>query len=64
MATERDTRRKRKAKGKLYGRVKPDNPTQSRGFTGEANKLGGDHPSGEAFSKALDKLVPKKDGTS
>ena len=52
-------RRKRKPKGK------PDNPAQSKRFIEAAKKLGVDE-SGEAFSKALNKLVPKKnkDGSS
>jgi len=51
--------RKRKPKGK------PDNPAQSKRFIEAAKKLGVDE-SGEAFSKALNKLVPKKntDGSS
>jgi hypothetical protein len=53
MATGREKRRKRKPKGK------PDNPAQSRKFIEAAKRLGVDE-SGEAFSKALDKLVPKK----
>jgi hypothetical protein len=53
MATERGKRRKRRPKGK------PDNPAQSKRFIEAAKKLGVDE-SGEAFSKALNKLVPKK----
>jgi hypothetical protein len=54
MAGEKGKRRKRKPKGK------PDNPAQSKRFIEAARKLGVDE-SGEAFSKALNKLVPKKD---
>jgi hypothetical protein len=59
MATERGKRRKRRPKGK------PDNPAQSKRFIEAAKKLGVDE-SGETFSKALNKLVPKKnkDGSS
>jgi len=59
MAGEKGKRRKRRPKGK------PDNPAQSKRFIEAAKKLGVDE-SGEAFSKALNKLVPKKnkDGSS
>jgi hypothetical protein len=53
MATGREKRRKRRPKGK------PDNPAQSKRFIEAAKALGAD-PSGEAFKRALDKLVPKK----
>jgi hypothetical protein len=53
MAGERGKRRKRKPKGK------PDNPAQSRKFIEAAKRLGVDQ-TGEAFQRALDKLVPKK----
>jgi hypothetical protein len=53
MAGERGKRRKRRPR-------KRDHPAQSRKFIEEARKLGVDE-SGEAFSKALDKLVPKKE---
>lgn len=57
MATGKDRRKKRKPpKGRL------DNPAQSRRFIEEAKKLGVDE-SGEAFNRALDKLVPKKPKT-
>ena len=50
MATERG---KRRPKGK------PDNPAQSKRLIEAAKRLGVDE-SGEAFSKALNKIVPKK----
>ena len=53
MAGERGKRRKRKPKGK------PDNPAQSKRFIEAAKALGVDE-SGEAFKRAMDKLVPKK----
>ena len=53
MAGERGERKKRGRKGR------PDNPAQSKRFIEEARKLGVDE-SGEAFRKAIDKLVPKK----
>jgi hypothetical protein len=52
MAIGREKRRKRKP-------PKRDNPAQSRKFIEAAKKLGVDE-SGEAFNRALDKLVPKK----
>ena len=52
MATGKDRRKKRKP-------PKRDNPAQSRKFIEAAKRLGVDE-SGEAFNKALDKLVPKK----
>ena len=51
MAIGREKRRKRKPKR--------DDPKQCRKFIEAAKKLGVDQ-SGEAFSKALDKIVPKK----
>jgi hypothetical protein len=55
MAGERGKkRRKRRPKGK------PDNPAQSKRFIEAAKALGVDE-SGEAFKRALNKLVPKKD---
>jgi hypothetical protein len=51
MATGREKRRKKPPKR--------DNPAQSRRFIEAAKKLGVDE-SGEAFNRALDKLVPKK----
>lgn len=57
MATGAGKRRKRRpAKG-----LKPDNPAQSKRFIEAAKALGVDQ-SGEAFGKALDKLVPKRKG--
>jgi hypothetical protein len=53
MATGSGKRKKRKRKGG------PDNPAQSRRFIEAAKALGVDE-SGEAFRKALDRLVPKK----
>ena len=52
MAGEKGKRRKRRPR-------KPDNPAQSKRFIEAARKLGVDK-SGEAFQRALDKLVPKK----
>ena len=50
------TGKNRRKKGKP---PKRDNPAQSRRFIEAAKRLGVDE-SGEAFNKALDKLVPKK----
>jgi hypothetical protein len=44
---------------KKRGPPKRDNPAQSRRFIEAAKSLGVDE-SGEAFRKALDKVVPKK----
>ena len=54
MAGEKEKRRKRTPKGK------PDNAAQSKRFIEAAKPLGVDE-NGEAFSKALNKIVPKKD---
>ena len=55
MATGKEKRRKRRpAKG-----LKPDNPAQSKRFIDAAKALGV-YESGEAFNRALNKLVPKK----
>lgn len=39
---------------------KPDNPEQSKRFIEKAKELGADE-SGEAFERALKKIVPAKD---
>jgi hypothetical protein len=59
MATERGKRKKQKPQ-----KGRPDNPAQSRQFIKAAKELG--LTDGEAFKRALDKLVPKKprDGNS
>ena len=53
---EKQRKKRRPAKG-----VKPDNPAQSKRFIEAAKELGVD---AEAFKRALDKLVPKKGGSS
>jgi hypothetical protein len=55
MAGEREKGRKRKPTNKLG----VDNPAQSQRFMQAAKESGADE-SGEAFTRAMDKLVPKK----
>jgi hypothetical protein len=54
MAGEKVKRRKRRPR-------KPDDPAQYRRFLEAAKKLGAEN--GEAFNRALDKIVPKKPKT-